>query len=96
MVSPENLLLEASEILRELQNRGVQFEVLYSDTLKVRGIISNENRQKIKLWKMQIIEILSPKCLNCESKLNLIQDSMRNSVWVCPMGCGTQINTRNH
>jgi hypothetical protein len=90
----EKLLREAEIILRNLQAQGISFEVSGKNDLRAEGVLTDKTRQKIRLWKAQIIELLSPKCENCTSAMMVIEQNEVTKTWFCPLGCKSMIEKR--
>lgn len=57
-------ILEISGVwlLSELQKQGVRFEVIGENALSVKGGMTPEQKENVRLRKREIIEALSPKC----------------------------------
>ena len=70
-------------LLRELQTQGIVLLVVGENSLSIKGEMTAEQRENIKLWKRQLIDALSPKCSNCALPMNLIDSKS----WFCPIGC---------
>ncbi len=83
----ERLLQEAEIVFRNLQAQGIEFEVTGKNTLQTAGVLTDASRQKIKVWKAQIIHILSPKCERCGCVLQFLKNPGDKKLWMCPMGC---------
>lgn len=73
-------------LLGELQKLGISLNVVGENGLHVKGEMNAEQKELIRLWKRQLIEALSPKCLNCGLPMNLIEN---DSLWFCPFGCSS-------
>ncbi len=71
-------------LLSQFENQGVSISVVGTNGLHVKGKITIEQKELIRLWKRQLIEALSPKCSNCTLPLQLIND---RELWFCPFGC---------
>lgn len=71
-------------LLRELQTQGITLLVVGENGLQVKGEMTVEQREIVRLWKKQLINELSPKCSNCSLPMDLIENGKR---WLCRMGC---------
>lgn len=87
----ERILREAEIVLRNLQAQGIYFEVTGKNELRAKGVLTDNTRQKIRLWKAKIIELLSPKCENCTSAKIVIEQNEVTKTWFCPLGCKSMI-----
>ncbi|CAN5564318.1 hypothetical protein BH10ACI1_BH10ACI1_10870 [soil metagenome] len=71
-------------LLGELQRQGISLSVIGENGLKVKGEMTAEQKENVRLWKRALIEALSPKCSNCGLPMQLIKN---DSLWFCPFGC---------
>ena len=73
-------------LLGELQKLGISLTVIGENDLRVKGEMTVEQKEIIRLWKDHLIEALSPKCSNCGLPMKLIEN---DSLWFCPFGCNS-------
>jgi hypothetical protein len=78
-------------LLRELQNEGIKLAVVGENSLSVKGEMTVEQKENIRIWKKHLIDALSPKCGNCTLPMKLIEN---NTVWFCPFGCESKSNEK--
>jgi hypothetical protein len=76
--------MACDQILAELKKQSVLLVVVGENALRVRGKMTSMQKENIKLWKSQIIELLSPKCDVCALPMKIIED---DKLWLCPLGC---------
>lgn len=75
---------EGGRVFRDLQAQGIGFEITLSNKLRITARTTAKQFELIRLWKVQIIEAISPKCANCGLAMNLIENG---KLWFCPLGC---------
>ncbi len=73
-------------LLGELQKQGIFLSVIGENTLRVKGEMTLEQKELIRLWKRHLIEALSPKCSDCTLPMTLIENG---KTWFCSLGCGS-------
>lgn len=73
-------------LLGELQKLGISLTVVGENGLHVKGEMNAEQKEIVRLWKRQLIEALSPKCLVCGLPMNFLEN---NNLWFCPFGCSS-------
>ncbi|MCA1625046.1 MAG: hypothetical protein LC768_13650 [Acidobacteria bacterium] len=71
-------------LLSELKKQSVELSVVGVNGLHIKGEVTLEQKENIRLWKRQLINALSPKCSNCTLPMQLINDE---TLWFCPFGC---------
>jgi len=74
----------AAWLIGALKMQGVALSVSGENSLHIKGELTADQRENIRLWKRQLIENLSPKCVCCGLPMRLINDG---AVWLCPFGC---------
>jgi hypothetical protein len=72
------------QLLAELKKQNVSLVVVSENALRVKGRMTLWQKENIKLWKSQIIELLSPKCSACALPMKIIEV---DESWFCPLGC---------
>ncbi len=86
------LLLKAESLIAKLNLAGLSIELSGPNSLRVKGDATKKQIETIRQFKAQIIEALSPNCLNCGLALTIIEDE---NFWFCPLGCGSRSNHQN-
>jgi hypothetical protein len=79
----------AAWLLREMQNEGIKLSVVGENGLQVKGEMTVEQRENIRIWKRHLIDALSLKCSNCTLPMKLIENG---TLWFCPFGCESRAN----
>lgn len=74
----------AAWLIGALKQQGVSLAVVSADALHVKGKLTAEQKENIRLWKRQLINALSPKCSRCTLPMRIIENG---SLWLCPFGC---------
>ena len=75
---------EGGRVLRELQAQDIGFEITPANTLRITARTTAKQFELIRLWKAQIVEMISPHCSNCNLAMKLIENG---KLWFCPFGC---------
>ncbi len=70
--------------LSELKKQAIELSVVGVNGLHIKGEVTLEQKENIRLWKRQLINQLSPKCSNCTQPMQLINGG---ALWFCPLGC---------
>lgn len=66
-----------------LKMQGVTLSVVGENALHIKGELTADQKETIRLWKRQLIENLSQKC-DCGLPMKLIENGL---LWLCPFGC---------
>ena len=86
---PQQLRDYGKWLLSELKKEGVKISVTGANGLHIQGEITPAQKELVRVWKRQLIELLSPKCKNCNLSMNLIENG---EIWFCPFGCESRPN----
>ncbi len=78
---------QAETILGELQADGLSLSVTDTLQLHIVGKAKPSQLALIRLWKQNIIDVLSQKCTNCALPMQIVDDG---ELWFCPFGCSSQ------
>jgi hypothetical protein len=71
-------------LLSELEKQNITLTVASGNGLHIKGEITYAQKEYIRLWKRQLIELLSPHCSNCDLPMRIID---ARNLWFCPLGC---------
>ena len=71
-------------LLAALRQQGITLSVVGESSLYIKGKMTLEQKENIRLWKRHLINALSPKCQTCTLPMKLIDDG---KLWFCPFGC---------
>ncbi len=77
----------AETILGELRADGLKLSITDTGKLHIVGRSKPAQLALIRLWKQNIIDVLSQKCTNCALPMQIIADG---ELWFCPFGCETK------
>ena len=89
----EEIQIQAETVLRALRATGLDLSVTNKQTLRIVGKATKRQLEVVRIWKQHIIEALSPKCSNCASPMQLIEDG---KVWFCRLGCASKNIQQRH
>jgi hypothetical protein len=78
---------QAEFILGELRADGLSLSVTDTLQLHIVGVAKPSQLALIRLWKQNIIDVLSQKCTNCTLPMQIIDNG---ALWFCPLGCSSQ------
>jgi hypothetical protein len=74
-------------LLSELEKQAIELSVVGVNGLHIKGEVTLEQKEHIRLWKRQLINALSPKCSNCDLAMQIVDNG---NLWFCPFGCESQ------
>ena len=80
----EEVQMQAETILRTLFADGLNLSITDKQSLRIVGTTTKRQLEVVRIWKHSLIEALSPKCSNCASPMQLIDNG---NLWFCPLGC---------
>ena len=73
----------AARLIAALKMQDVALTVVGENALRIKGELTADQRENVRLWKRHLIEAVSAKC-DCGLAMKLIDDG---KLWLCPFGC---------